>query len=69
MESDPALLTANLVLFTYESKLVLYTRKSNLQKARKFANKFCFIDDFCAMNDSSEFYLPELVLKKEIHQA
>ena len=29
---------ANLFLFTFESKKVLQTKRSNLQKARKFAN-------------------------------
>ena len=55
------------------SKWVQQTKKSNIQKARKFANTFRFIDDFCAINNSSEFEYNleeiypinlELVLKK-----
>ena len=71
MRSDPAPFVAKLFLFKYESKLVLQTKKSNLQKE----GKFCFIDDLCPINDNSEFekkikeiYLPELVLKKKAPQ-
>ena len=72
MGSDPVFFKDKLVLFTYESKLTLHTKRSNLQKAGKFANTFHFIDDLCAINDSSEFnkhfkenYPPELVSKKK----
>ena len=72
MGSEPVFFNDKLVLFTYESELMLHTKRSNLQKAGKFANTFHFIDDLCAINDSSEFnkhfkenYLPELVSNKK----
>ena len=34
---------------------MLHIKKSNLQKARKFAKTSCFIDGLCAINDNSEF--------------
>ena len=76
MGSPPALFMANLFLFTYESKRVLNTMKSNLKKARKFVCTFCFEYDLCVINDKvkeksefekilKEIYSPELLLKKE----
>ena len=57
----PALVIVNLLLFTSESRWVLQTKKSNLEKGRQFTNIFHFIDGLCARNDNSEF---EKVFKK-----
>ena len=35
--------------------MVLQTKKRNLEKARKFADTFHLLDDYCTANDSSEF--------------
>ena len=43
MWSDPTSSMNNLFLFTYESKWMLLIKKSNLQKARKFAKTFRII--------------------------
>lgn len=54
MGSSLAFFMINLFLFTYESKWLLDTKKSNLQKARKFTNTFGF-EYVYARNDRSEF--------------
>ena len=54
MGSSLAFFMVNLFLFTYESKWLLDTKKSNLQKARKFTNTFGF-EYVYATNDRSEF--------------
>ena len=72
MGSDPAPFFANLFLYHYESKWIRSLKKSDLRRARKFANVFRFIDDLTTLNDWGEFeqhfheiYPPELELKKE----
>ena len=54
MGSSLAFFMVNLFLFTYESKWLLDTKKSSLQKARKFTNTFRFEYAY-ARNDRSEF--------------
>ena len=76
MGFDPTPFMANLFHFTYESKWVLWTKKNNLQKARKFTNTSHFLDDLCSINDNSEYgkklqrNLPARIKikKKKIHQ-
>ena len=72
MGSDPAPFFANLFLYYYESKWIKNVQRSDLHKARKFANTFRFIDDLVAINDGSEFeksfrdiYPVEMELGKE----
>ena len=72
MGSDPAPFFANLFLYHYEDKWIRKLKKSDLIRARKFANTFRFIDDLTTLNDWGEFeqhfreiYPPELELKKE----
>ena len=72
MGLDPAPYFANDFLFSYESKWLKNTKKTNNALARKFGKTFRFINDLNALNDGGEFekihseiYPPELVLKKE----
>ena len=55
MGSDPAPFMANLFLYHYESNWIKSLKKENLQKARRFANTFRFIDDLLAINDDNLF--------------
>ena len=48
MGSNPVPFVTNLFLFIFESKWALHTKKCNLQKARKFINKFSSIDYICS---------------------
>lgn len=52
MGSDSEIFMTNLLLFIYESKWVLQIKKSYLEKARKFANAFRFIDDLYVIKDN-----------------
>ena len=72
MGSDPAPFLANLFLYYYESEWLTKIMKTDLERARRFANTFRFIDDLLALNDSGEFeksypeiYPKDLLLKKE----
>ena len=72
MGSDPAPFFANLFLYHFESKWIKKIKKTDIGRARRFANTFRFIDDLTALNDGGEFeksfkeiYPPELELKKE----
>ena len=72
MGSDPAPFFANLFLHHYESEWLNLIKIQEYQRARKFSNAFCFIDDLIIINDSNEFlnsykenYPLELQLKKE----
>ena len=50
MGSDPALFMAYLFLY-YENKWVNKVKKVDLNRARRFANFFRFIDDITTTND------------------
>ena len=72
MGSDPAPFFANLFLYYYESKWLKNVQRSDLHRAKKFANTFRFIDDLVAINDDNEFekcfheiYPVEIELGKE----
>ena len=72
MGSDPAPFFANLFLYYFENKWIKKIKKTDIRRARRFANTFRFIDDLTALNDGGEFersfreiYPPELELKKE----
>ena len=58
--------------YYFENKWILNLQKSNLHKASGFINRFCFINDVCAINVNGlfekhfkEIYRAELQLKKE----
>ena len=53
MGSDPLPFMVNSSLFAYESKWMLQTKKSKLQKAT-FVNTFGFIDELRAINNIQE---------------
>ena len=55
MGSDPAPFFANLFLYYYENKWLRKVQRSDLRRARRFANIFRFIDDLIAVNDGREF--------------
>ena len=55
MGIDPAPFWANLYLYFYENKFMVYLISNDKARARKFLNAFRFIDDECNLNDSSEF--------------
>lgn len=68
MDSNPASFRVNLFLFTCESKWMLQTKNSNLQKAETFVNT---IKNDNAKNNNSDFGKklneispPELLSKK-----
>ena len=74
MGIDPALFRANLYLYFYEDKFIVYLITNDKVRARKFLNAMRFIDDECNLNDSSEFsksfleiYPAHLQLKREHH--
>ena len=50
---DPVLFKANLFLFIFGCKWALQTKTFKLQKAKKIANIFYFINDLSATNDKS----------------
>ena len=66
MGLDSAPFVANLLLYYFGNKWIFNSRKSNLHKAYSFANKFCFIDNLCAINDNVLFekHFKEINLKK-----
>ena len=53
MGSDLAPFMAIQFHYYFENKLTLNLKKSNLHKACSFTNTFRFIDELCAINDSS----------------
>ena len=55
MVSDSASFMANLFLYYYENKWLLDTTIIDLCKACLFSNKFCFIEDLCAINNHLDF--------------
>ena len=72
MGSDPAPFLANLFLYYYESEWLTKIMKTDLERARRFANTLRFIDDRLAMNNNREFeksyleiYPKDLQLNKE----
>ena len=74
MGIDPAPFWANLYLYFYEDKFIVYLITNDKVRARKFLNAMRFIDDECNLNDSSEFsrsyletYPNHLQLKREQH--
>ena len=72
MGADPSPFMANLFLYHYESQWIKSLKKDNIQKARRFAYTFRFIDDLLTINDDNLFlknfkniYPPELQLNLE----
>ena len=55
MGIDPAPFWANLYLYSYEKKFILFLIKTDKARARKFLNAIRFIDDECNINDAKEF--------------
>ena len=72
MGSDPAPFFANLFLYYYENTWLRKIQKTDIARARRFANTFRFIDDLSILNDGGEFsrsyieiYPPELELGRQ----
>ena len=55
MDSDPVPYMSNLVLYYYENKWLLDTKKIDLLQVCLFSDTFCFIDDLCSINYHLEF--------------
>ena len=61
MRSDTSLAKANLFLYDYKNKWVRKIKKVDLNRAKRHANFFRFIDDLKVINDGGEI---ELTYKK-----
>ena len=72
MGFDSTPFITNLFLHNFENKWILKLKKLDLYKARRFTNKFRFIDDLCVIDENGLFekhlkgiYPEEIELKQK----